>query len=94
MTSSDFRKYLQSNNVYFVMSHNGALRRRDVSVRDCLFVVRQALSLGLGVAIINEIEWRDSKVSLICLIVCMPVYLIELYSTDNNKSYPSKSTLS
>lgn len=46
------------------MCHNGALRRDNVpAVESVLYVLQKVMAFGLDVAIINEIEWRDTKVS-------------------------------
>ncbi|OJJ34147.1 hypothetical protein ASPWEDRAFT_112958 [Aspergillus wentii DTO 134E9] len=62
--STEFRNYVQMYNVYFVMCHNGALRERKEAtfVEASLRVICNMMALGLDVAIMNEIEWSDSKV--------------------------------
>ncbi|WEW57644.1 DEAD-box helicase superfamily protein [Emydomyces testavorans] len=62
ISSPDFRHYLQTNNAYFVMCHNGALTKATKPLNACLAMIRRILSLGLDVAVINEIEWRDNKI--------------------------------
>lgn len=61
--SPEFQTHAQAHNVYFVMCHNGALRKSSApDVRSMLHVIHNVMVLGLDVAIINEIEWRDIKV--------------------------------
>lgn len=90
------------------MCHNGALRRKDSSspedasrrtVQACLFVIKQVLSLGLDIALNNEIEWRDSKVCFIPDPMNCTVFEVGAdwdLLTGNDKGYPSgySSTLS
>lgn len=46
------------------MCHNGALRRQNAQTAESmLHVLQKVMASGLDIAIINEIEWRDTKVS-------------------------------
>lgn len=61
--SQEFQQHIRTYSVYFAMCHNGALRRHNVpSVEPMLKVIANIMDLGLDVAVINEIEWRDIKV--------------------------------
>lgn len=61
--SPEFQAHIQAHNVYFVTCHNGALQKSSSpDVRSMLHVIHNVMVLGLDVAIINEIEWRDIKV--------------------------------
>jgi oligoribonuclease (3'-5' exoribonuclease) len=62
MGSPEFHQYVETYSVYFVMCHNGVLQDRRRLIDDTLRVIGNMMTLGLDVAIINEIEWRDSKV--------------------------------
>ncbi|KAF7156431.1 hypothetical protein CNMCM5623_010101 [Aspergillus felis] len=62
MRSPEFHHYVQMYSVYFVMCHNGVLQDRRRLIDDTLRVIGNMMTLGLDVAIINEIEWRDSKI--------------------------------
>lgn len=63
----EFRRYLADSGVYFVMCHDGAGEDSVSTARKSAF--RAALwlycSLGFNVALIAEMEWRDTKVWLI-----------------------------
>lgn len=64
VNSPEFQSHVQTYSVYFAMCHNGALRRQNAQTAESmLHVLQRVMASGLDVAIINEIEWRDSKVS-------------------------------
>ncbi|KAH1556918.1 hypothetical protein KXX57_008818 [Aspergillus fumigatus] len=62
MRSPEFHQHVQTYSVYFVMCHNGVLQNRRRLIDDTLRVICNMMTLGLDVAIINEIEWRDTKI--------------------------------
>lgn len=74
ISSPEFQEHLHSVGVYFVMCHNGIVQNgdpedsaddaKDVEAmqKKWLLVVRQLMSFNFNVAMINEIEWRDTKV--------------------------------
>lgn len=79
--SPEFQTHVQAHNVYFVMCHNGALRRSNApDVRSMLYVIYNVMVLGLDVAIINEIEWRDIKV---CRCYPLPFALYFLFGLQS-----------
>lgn len=69
MRSPEFHQHVQTYSVYFVMCHNGVLQNRRRLIDDTLRVICNMMTLGLDVAIINEIEWRDTKVRIFSLSV-------------------------
>ena len=89
--SPEFQAHVQAHSVYFVMCHNGALRKSNIrDVRSMLYVIHNVVALGLDVAIINEIEWRDIKVycysplSFILLVYLVCKANTQLFSTAGN----------
>jgi hypothetical protein len=67
--SVEFEDYLRTVNVYFVMCHNGAFAAKggnleSSSSESWLLLVKGFMNHRYNVALINEIEWRDSKVRL------------------------------
>lgn len=64
--SVEFEDYLRTVNVYFVMCHNGALAAKggnlESSSESWLLLVKGFMNHRYNVALINEIEWRDSKI--------------------------------
>ncbi|GFG16677.1 uncharacterized helicase C694.02 [Aspergillus udagawae] len=62
MRSPEFHQYVETYSVYFVMCRNGVLQDRRRLIDDTLHVIGNMMTLGLDVAIINEIEWHDSKI--------------------------------
>lgn len=79
------------------MCHNGALRRQDAQTAESmLHVLQRIMASGLDIAIINEIEWRDTKVSsLLFHFIAKPVtdtifFFFFFSHADNDKSHTSK----
>ena len=74
--SQAFQQYLESAGIYFVMSHDGskpsstpknmegmgAISAPRASARAFRAMIFWLTLLGFNVALINEVEWRDSKV--------------------------------
>lgn len=74
-----FENYLESSGIYFIMCHDGAhtpiksgmkhsvLGASNESWRKVAFrkMIRQFISLGFNVALVNGLEVRDTKVRLI-----------------------------
>lgn len=72
----DFEQYVVQEDVYFFMAHDGASRnvpgqsgKLDTAQQRynklrfrCL--IRHLIKGGYAVALVNELEWRDSKVSI------------------------------
>lgn len=72
-----FRQYLESAGIYFIMSHDGSepssafkdkkgtglSSASQASARAFRSMISWLTLLGFNVALINEVEWRDSKVS-------------------------------
>jgi hypothetical protein len=78
--SKDFRLFLAASPVHFVMAHDGALPTSDVGKEFDIDGREKALlrgniwrmsELGLSVALVNRVEFRDSKVSFVLLRVAM-----------------------
>lgn len=76
LRSQDFREYLQSSSIYFVMLHDGAQtgspQRQLVTQREGLSsskvdfrsMISFFMHLGYNVALINGLKWMDTKVGL------------------------------
>ena len=75
--TSEFRAYLETAGIYFVMSHDGSNTRAETKhegvteeVKVDEYEARKHFRKmifwftlrGFNIALINEIEWRDSKV--------------------------------
>jgi ATP-dependent RNA helicase DDX60 len=86
--SKDFRRFLEASPIHFIMAHDGALPatgdvckelnvdgRAKVLLRGNIWRINK---LGLSVALINRVEFRDSKVSffLLCTVEFASCYLI------------------
>ena len=68
INSVEFDEYLRIVNVYFVMCHNGTLVANRGNPKmlseSCLLLIKGFMDRRYNVALINEIEWRDSKVRI------------------------------
>lgn len=72
LSSQEFRKYLDIEPLHFVMSHDGAMPTIGKVIQESKWdgsarmILRSNIwyfnDLGLNVALINRIEFRDSKV--------------------------------
>lgn len=92
ISSPEFQEHIHSVGVYFAMCHNGVVRNEDSDGSDdedeakeaeitqgkWLRVIQQFMSYDFNVAMINEIEWRDTKVRFHSFLVSVSVKLIEL----------------
>ncbi|EAW09285.1 putative DEAD/DEAH box helicase [Aspergillus clavatus NRRL 1] len=62
VAAREFKEYVQTYSVYFVMCHNGVLQGKEELLDETLLMICNMMALGLDVAVMNEIEWRDSKI--------------------------------
>lgn len=65
VAAREFKEYVQTYSVYFVMCHNGVLQGKEELLDETLLMICNMMALGLDVAVMNEIEWRDSKVCVL-----------------------------
>ena len=77
LQSSKFAEYLLDSGVYFIMCHDGALPllvrpQRDEKVRRAKFrgMIHWLVARGYNVALINGLEWMDTKVCRASLATC------------------------
>lgn len=90
VNSPEFQSHVQTYSVYFAMCHNGAMRRQGAQTAESmLHVLQRVMASGLDVAIINEIEWRDTKVSsLLFDFIVKPDTDTDFFSlADHDKSH-------
>lgn len=70
LESREFKEYLHVSPIHFVMAHDGASKKVDTPANDCEKCAKVLLrgmiwhfnTHNLNVALVNQIEFRDSKV--------------------------------
>lgn len=60
--SDECRNYLSSNAVHFVLCDDGRDSSADQAIH-LQYLIRNVITSGIHIAIINSITWRSSKVS-------------------------------